>query len=211
VSSVETFPLLSRSLRLREGVQLVPLKVEQAGDMFRWMRDPEVYYNVGVRREPSFQATTEWIRRSSGDESTSASAVMLGERYVGNVILDRIDRFLMSARLSVYVGESTQRRLGIGTTAVYLKLAEGFDQLALHKIWLVVRCGNRGAVASYARLGFQTEGILRDEFWYNGLRESAYYMGLLRDEFARYWLATTIERQTERDDPSRLPPRWPPD
>jgi RimJ/RimL family protein N-acetyltransferase len=156
--------------------------------MLRWMNDPEVSHNIGLRREPSFEATIEWIRKSSTDESISASAVMLGGRHVGNVVLDRIDRYLMSARISVYVGETTERRLGVGTTAVYLKLAEGFDQLALHKIWTVVRCGNSDAVASYTRLGFQTEGTLRDEFWYNGLRESVYYMGLLRDEFVRYRL-----------------------
>ena len=186
MSSIETSPLLSGSLRLREDVQLAPLKVEQAGDILRWMNGPEVYHNVGVRREPSFEATIEWIRKSSNDESISASAVMLGGRHVGNVVLDRIDHYLLSARLSVYIGETAERRSGVGTTAVFLKLAEGFDQLALHKVWLVVRCGNSDAVACYARLGFQTEGVLRDEFWHNGLRESVYYMGLLRDEFARY-------------------------
>ena len=173
-------------LRLRSAVRLAPLKPENAGDMLRWMHDPEVRDNIGLRREPSLEATTEWIRKSWDDESVWASAVMLETRHIGNVVLDRIDSYLRTARLSVYIGEASERGTGVGTTAVYLKLAEGFDRLALHKIWLTVRCGNRKAVDAYARLGFQTEGVLRDEFWHKGGRESVYYMGLLRDEFARF-------------------------
>ena len=182
--TIERVAPLSRSLRLREEVWLAPLKLEHASDMLRWMNDPEVHGNIGLRGKPSLETTIEWIRRSSNDESVRASAVMLATRHVGNVVLDRIDSYLKSARLSVFIGEIAERGLGVGTTAVYLKLAEGFNQLALHKIWLVVRCGNRNAVASYTRLGFQTEGVLRDEFWYKGAREAVYYMGLLRDEFA---------------------------
>lgn len=181
--AIERFAPLSRSLRLREEVWLAPPKMEHAGDMLRWMNDPEIHDNIGLRTKPSLETTIDWIRRSSDDESIRASAVMLATRHVGNVVLDRIDSYLRSARLSVFIGETAERGLGVGTTAAYLKLTEGFNQLALHKIWLVVRCGNQNAVASYNRLGFQTEGVLRDEAWYKGAREAVYYMGLLRDEF----------------------------
>ncbi len=172
-------------LRLRPDVRLALLEEKHASDMLRWMDDSEVRDNLGLRREPSLEATRAWIRNLKDDESIRASAVMRASQYVGNVVLDRIDSFLQTARLSVYIGEPAERGTGVGTTAIYLQLTAGFQQLDLHKVWLIVRCGNRRAKASYERLGFQTEGVLRDEFRRCGVRESVFYMGLLRDEFVR--------------------------
>jgi RimJ/RimL family protein N-acetyltransferase len=172
-------------LSLRPDISLAPLSERHAVEMLRWMQDPEVRENVGLRREPSLEATRLWIRRAQTDESVSASAMLRASLHVGNVVLDRIDAYLQMARLSVYIGAESERGAGVGTTGIYRKLADGFGPLGLHKVWLVVRCGNLRAKDAYLRLGFQIEGVLRDEFWYDGRRESVYYMGLLRDEFIR--------------------------
>jgi RimJ/RimL family protein N-acetyltransferase len=99
------------------------------------------------------------------------------------VVLDRIDLYLETARLSIYLGDSSSRQCGVGFTAAYLALLEGFDRMNLHKIWLTVHGKNYPAINTYTRLGFKLEGILRDEFWLNNQRLHALCFGLLRREF----------------------------
>jgi RimJ/RimL family protein N-acetyltransferase len=174
-----------RVLQLRPDVQLAPLSVEHAERMYRWMCDPEVSKNIGLRSEPSLEKTISWIHNQLQDTHSRPFAVLLQNDHVGNVVLDQIDSYLESARLSIYIGEPTARRSGVGLTAIYQALFEGFMQDNLYKIWLTVHTRNFAAIKTYSRLGFQLEGILRDDFWIDGERVSALYMGILRQDFAR--------------------------
>ena len=170
-------------LKLRPDVAIVPLTTKHAPNMYRWMSDPLIRSNIGLRSEPSLERTIAWITNALHDPSACPRAILLGDRHVGNVVLDRIDNYIATARLSVYIGESTARASGIGRTGICLALVEGFQQMGLHKVWLTVHSRNFHAMNTYARLGFALEGILRDEFWFEGQRIAAFYMGLLRDDF----------------------------
>ena len=172
-------------LTLRKGVVLSPLQTIHASQMFEWMSDPLVSENLGLRTVPSLKKTRGWISHALQDETICPFSVQWRDQYVGNVVLDRIDKYLASARMSVYIGEANARGVGVGLTAIYLALTEGFDHFNLHKIWLTVHARNVRAINTYLRLGFVLEGILRDEFLLNGEFLPAIYMGLLRNEFER--------------------------
>jgi len=172
-------------VRIRREVRLVSLGVEHASNMYRWMCDAEVSQNLGLRTPPSLERTRAWIEHALQDVSVCPFAVLVGDQHVGNVILDRLDDYLASARLSIYIGEPSMRQSGVGTTALYHALTEGFERRSLHKIWLTVHARNFRAIATYSRLGFVLEGLLRDEFWLDGQRLPVLYMGVLRDEFKR--------------------------
>lgn len=174
-----------RLLSLRKDVRLAPLSLEHAANMYRWMCNPEISKNVGLRSAPSLEKTIDWINSALRDPLTQPYAVLLNDQHVGNVILDQIDHYLDSARLSVYIGESTARQSGVGRTAIYLTLVEGFKKMNLHKIWLTVHDQNFLAINTYTRLGFVLEGILRDEFWLDGERIPVLYLGLVRHDFER--------------------------
>ena len=117
------------------------------------------------------------------DPTVQAYAILLDGRHVGNVVLDQIDAYLSSARFSMYLGEPETRGIGVGRTAAYLAVSEGFNLLKLNKVWLIAHSGNLPALRTYQALGFTLEGIHRQEFKLdNGFRD-VFYMGLLRDEF----------------------------
>jgi RimJ/RimL family protein N-acetyltransferase len=99
------------------------------------------------------------------------------------VILDQVNRRIDSARLSIYIGDTAARGCGAGATGMYHAMAEAFRRHGLHRIWLTVHAENTAAIRTYVKVGFQVEGVLRDEFLLNGRRLNALYMGLLRDEF----------------------------
>src|SRR5918912_1731304 len=176
---------MTGALLPREDVRLAPLEMKHAGAMFQWMRDPTVSANVGLRTVPTLEKTQAWIARALEDDSTRPYAVLLHDRHVGNVVLDRIDRVLASARLSVYIGEAGARGCGVGRTAIGLALRRAFDELELNKVWLTVHARNTAAITTYLAVGFVLEGVLRDEFVLDGKRLPALYMGVLAKDFSR--------------------------
>ena len=116
------------------------------------------------------------------DATIRPFAILVEGKHVGNVVLDRIDRHLGTARLSIYIGERSARGVGVGRTAVRLALRHAFGPLRLRKVWLTVHERNVPAIETYRSVGFVVEGILRNEFrlgrnWINAL-----YMGILAGE-----------------------------
>jgi len=163
-------------------VTLEALNGTHAAAMLRWMQDPVVAKNLGLRSNPSAEKTTTWLERAATDESIEARAILLDGHDVGNVVLDQIDRHVAKARLSIYVGEQAARARGVGKAAVRLALALAFDELGLHKVWLTVHERNATAIAAYKAAGFVTEGTHRDEFVIDGERIAEIYMGRLKTD-----------------------------
>jgi len=163
-------------------VMLVPLNATHAPAMYRWMCDPAVAQNVGLSSPPSLEKTLEWIRRATEAPDVTPFAILHEARHVGNVVLDRIDRRLSTARLSVYLGEAEVRGTGIGRMAIRLALRVAFEEQDLEKVWLTVHARNAAAVRTYIETGFRLEGIHRGEFLLGEERIDEIYMGILREE-----------------------------
>ena len=132
--------------------------------MLEWMQDPEVRFNVGVNRDPSMEATREWLTRATSEPSFHARAIIVDGTHAGNVVLDRIDRAAGTARLSIYIGPSAERHRGAGRKAIDLVLRDAFQILGLKKIWLTVRVDNEPAIRCYKATGFTIDEILPGAF-----------------------------------------------
>jgi RimJ/RimL family protein N-acetyltransferase len=165
-------------------VRLEPLTLACAPFMLRWMQDPEVSRNIALRKAATLASTEAWIARAIQDESIRPFAIRSGDAYVGNVILDRIDPYISSARFSIYIGDAAARGKGVAAAAIELVLREAFTVLRLNKVWLMVHARNFRAINLYQKAGFVLEGILREEVMLDGERIAALYMSILRREFA---------------------------
>lgn len=185
-----------RPFSFRDDVQIAPLRVKHSDAMYRWMRDPEVSQNIGLKKKPTLSGTRSWVRSAIKNETIVPFAILLSAHHVGNVVLDMIDAHLGTARLSVYVGESSARRKGVGFTASYLAIHHAFERLGLQKVWLTVHAENLRAMETYCRLGFCLEGILRAEFLLGQRRIPSLYMGLLLEEFRSHFSACNAEEKS---------------
>ena len=81
---------------------------------------------------------------------------------IGVVRLAPIDAAHRSARLGIGILDAARLGQGLGTEAIRLALAYGFDDLDLHRVSLTVLADNTRAVAAYTRCGFVVEGRFRD-------------------------------------------------
>jgi RimJ/RimL family protein N-acetyltransferase len=115
-------------------------------------------------------------------------------RYIGVIRLTFISREHGHARLVVSIFDRRFWSHGYGTEAIRLLLRYGFDDLALHRVDLVVLDYNLRAIRSYEKCGFVREGIFRETIKVDGVWRSDLVMAILEDEFrAQPWATATSE------------------
>ena len=151
-----------------DSLSLCALQMAHAAAMYRWMLDPEVSRNIGLRTEPTLQKTEEWIKRASTSREFFPLAIHWNGRHIGNVIFDQIAPDGSLARLSTYLGEPDARNQGLGTQALRASIEKAFDERGLQNIWLHVHSDNQRARRVYEKLGFRGDPdrmVLRREDW----------------------------------------------
>ena len=104
------------------------------------------------------------------------------DEYLGEIVLDAIDRHVGSASLRLAMRPRYRGR-GYGTEAIELVLGLAFDGLGLHRVGLQVLAINARAQSVYENIGFRVEGRLREAFRDGRRRCDAVVMGLLADEY----------------------------
>ena len=72
---------------------------------------------------------------------------------------------------------------GHGTEATRLVVGHAFQVLNLNRVWLYVYEFNPRGIRVYEKVGFRTEGRLRQDAFRDGRYWDTIVMGLLRDEW----------------------------
>lgn len=106
------------------------------------------------------------------------------DALVGVVRLAPIDTANRSARLGIGILDPDRLGQGLGTRAIRLALAYGFDRLNLHRVSLTVLAENTRAIAAYTRCGFTIEGRLRDTLLRDGKWHDDLSMAILKPQWA---------------------------
>ena len=167
----------------------IRLRALEEGDLPRtraWVNDPEVARLVNRVTPVSSAEHREWFARVVSDPQQVIFAIdiLAEDRHIGNCGLKRIDPRVRKAELWMYLGDPSCWGKGYGTEACRALLRFGFERLNLHRIHLYTPSYNQRAAALYEKLGFKTEGVLRQDVFQDGQYHDAILMGLLRHEFA---------------------------
>lgn len=145
-------------------VRLVPLSVDHLPHVMTWVNDREVMHYFANRQEPIGEAEERaYIASLTASAADRAYSAFAGDEYVGQCSINQIYWPAKNGRLFVVVRREAQGR-GHGPAAVRRLLDIAWGDLGLHKVWLIVRRDNRSAQAMYLKLGFDFEGVLRDEY-----------------------------------------------
>ena len=87
------------------------------------------------------------------------------------------------AALGLLVGDRASWGQGYGTEATRLLVRDAFETWNLNRVWLHVYEFNERALHIYQKVGFRTEGRLRQETFRAGHYWDTLVMGLLREEW----------------------------
>ncbi|WP_165874246.1 GNAT family N-acetyltransferase [Rubrobacter taiwanensis] len=154
----------------------------------RWYGDREIWHLTSWTPEPMSPVAVERIfeERENSSLSDSFAIHLPGEpEPFGIVSFINLNRANASADLSILIGEPEYRGSGYGTDAIRTLLCYGFEELQLNRVGLTVFDFNHVAIRTYEKLGFRSEGRMRQAVRRNGAWHDAILMSLLRSEWER--------------------------
>ena len=153
--------------------------------LFIQKNDPEVAARLGGFTKGYTRADIgRWVEFHAAARDEALYVIVDAEdRCLGHVGLYKIDHRLRAAEFAIMIGDKSKWGTGIGRACTGWALRFGFDELALHRIYLDVLETNERAVKLYESLGFQLEGRHRHAQWRSGRWVDLLSMSLLEDEW----------------------------
>ena len=167
-------------------IALRGLMREDMGIYRRWLDNSEVTHFMESGWRPASDADIEQIYRAS-TESPDTVAFGIVDRATGRLVgaagLYLIQWVCRRGEFRIIIGDTKAWDRGLGSEAARLIVAYGFDRLNLETIYLGVNAGNKRAIRSYEKAGFQREGVRRKLIYRNGRYYDALMMSILREEY----------------------------
>jgi RimJ/RimL family protein N-acetyltransferase len=167
-------------------VRLRAYREEDIKNAFAAINNGAVTRFLQFMRPRSLHEERQWLEGAMrGDHANTVSYAIESSdnEYLGGVGLMHIDQRNRSAELGILIGRPDDWSRGYGTEAAILMLRHGFEELNLHRIHLRVFDYNERGRKSYAKIGFQEEGRLRQAHFRHGGWHDVVLMAILAEEF----------------------------
>lgn len=84
------------------------------------------------------------------------------DRHMGNISVWHVSKPFRVGEIGYWV-RSDETSTGVGTEVTARMLEVAFDELNMHRVVLRIAIGNRASERIAEKLGFQVEGVLREE------------------------------------------------
>jgi RimJ/RimL family protein N-acetyltransferase len=114
-----------------------------------------------------------------------------GDRPIGALAFFDHDAINRCAEFRIIIGEPDARRQGLGFESAQAWLSYGFAGLSLEKVFVNLLEGEVRSIRMVERLGFECEGLLRDEIRFDSSRYNVMRYALLAD--SPHWVPGTAE------------------
>ena len=148
-----------------------------------WMNDPRVYRFMHFVPPITLENTQKWYKNNIEDSRRFDGTFVDDDgELLAFVGLTNIDWSVRKAEFYIFVNPEIRGR-GVGTEAARLLLRYGFEELRLHKIFLLADASNVAARKTYEKVGFKLEGIHREENIVDTKYEDRLYYGILAKDF----------------------------
>jgi RimJ/RimL family protein N-acetyltransferase len=158
-------------------------------DYITWLNDYEVTRYMETGKYPSTpESIRAFIERFQEKTNDIIFAIIdkKSDQHIGNVTLNRINWIHRTADTGLMIGRKEFWGKGYALEAWRLVIDYAFKRLGLRKIIAGVLSDNVASIAVLEKLGFETEGRLRKEYFVEGEYRNAVRLGLLKEEFQKY-------------------------
>lgn len=145
-------------------IKLIPLSVRHINYIMGWINDPEVtQYFAGMQKMITRDEELSFVRKLIRSKNDKAYSVFDNEEYVGQVAINQIHWLSGEGRLFLVVVKKHQNE-GYGHQIIEAIQEIAFQNLKLHRLYLIVRPDNERGLQLYHRCGFRQEGRLFEKY-----------------------------------------------
>ena len=166
-------------------VYLSSVNEESIEQLRKWRNDPGLRKYFREYREISKQMQKSWFENKVLNDDNQVNFEIHNKKtkeLIGHCGLYYINWLHRKAEFGIYIGDSKHRNGGYGSDALRQLIKYGFEELNLNKIWCEVY-GNNEAIDIYRHIGFEDEGVLREDVYKNGKYLDSYVLSILRKNY----------------------------
>lgn len=169
-------------------VYLTAIEENELEQLRHWRNLPEYRKHFREYREISTTMQKKWFETIvNGDNSTIMFSIhdIVTKELLGCCGLCYINWVHRYSDLSLYIGkdECYIDDEGIARESCDLLFQYAFGELGLNKIWTELYEFDTKKITLYQNMGFQQDGLLREQYFYDGKWWNSYILSLLRKEY----------------------------
>lgn len=142
---------------------------------------PGIFFPYRHEEEEAWYNT---IRSDSQTDYTFAIELKADGTYIGGCSINKISAKNRNAILGVLIGKPFWNK-GYGTDAMSLLVDFCFLEVNLYKVKLRVISYNKRAMRCYEKVGFRTEGVMKDEIYRYGKFHDDIAMAIFRADWEK--------------------------
>lgn len=162
---------------------LRPLSFNDLNDIMTWVNDSEVIKNLQhFSKKLTREDESNYINRILESQNDYIFSIIRKDGvYLGQCGLHQISWENKLSRMAIIIKREFWG-MGYAQKAIRELLAFSFQNLKLHKVWLLVYSTNKKARHIYDKIGFKEEGVLRDEYFWQGKYHDMVRMSIIESE-----------------------------
>lgn len=151
----------------------------------KWINDPEIRYTLNFDYPISEIGTKKWLHGVAGNPTRRdfIACDVETDKPIGYGGLLGIDIKNGKAESYMGIGEKNLHGKGVGFEIRKILLDYAFNELDLNKVYAYVWKENTPMIKLNEKVGFQIEGLLRQDILSHGEKRDRYIMGILKSEY----------------------------
>lgn len=151
----------------------------------KWINDPEIRHTLNFDYPISEIGTKKWLHSVAGNPTRRdfIACDVETDKPIGYGGLLGIDIKNGKAESYMGIGEKNLHGKGVGFEIRKILLDYAFNELDLNKVYAYVWKENTPMIKLNEKVGFQIEGLLRQDILSHGEKRDRYIMGILKNEY----------------------------
>lgn len=176
-----------RRVRFLDGRRLfiTPQTLDDFEDHYRWDHDREIVFldDTYFRAKTREQAREKFESRLKAADGMPLAIIRKKDGvHIGLIELYQIDDYERKCYWGIVLDRKYQRK-GYGSEAAEMLLKYVFEDLGFRRLKSYTHSGNDGSMRFQEKLGFVKEGVLREEYFFNGSYYDGIDYAMLREDY----------------------------
>ena len=145
-----------------------------------WLHDQDVNHFLESGKTPSSIDELKSFVKENNSLLFLAIHDKENNYHIGNIKIDSFNAIHRTAEYGIMIGDKSYWGKGVANEISKIILEHCFNVLNIRKITLGVIGKNKKALNLYEKLGFETEGILKNHVFVNGEYLNVYRMAIFQ-------------------------------